>query len=120
MTGDDNRDGRIDAITRGTPRTQLDSTAPAGPVEGSSPVQSVDAARSSEAINTQTELTPTQAVASALRTGAIDEAQAQAQLIDAIVASQLEGLDPAMVDEVRAEVEALLADDPTLATLLKR
>jgi len=42
------------------------------------------------------------------------------QLVDAIVAAQMPaGADPALWSEVRAEVEALLAGDPTLADLLR-
>jgi hypothetical protein len=61
-----------------------------------------------------------EAIASALSTGAIDAAEAKAQLIEAAVRAQLpEGTDPAIVEAVRAEVEALLANDPVLEDLLR-
>lgn len=63
---------------------------------------------------------PVAAVSEALATGAIDAETARVQLVDAIVASQMPaGADPALWSEVRAEVEALLAGDPTLADLLR-
>jgi len=61
------------------------------------------------------------AVAHALATGAIDPAQARAALIDDAVAAHLPvDADPLFVSRIRAEVEALLADDPVLAELLRR
>ena len=61
------------------------------------------------------------AVAHALATGAIDPAQARAALIDDAVAAHLQvDADPLFVSRIRAEVEALLADDPVLAELLRR
>jgi hypothetical protein len=61
-----------------------------------------------------------EAIASALSSGAIDAAEAKARLIDEAVRAQLpEGTDPAVIEAVRAEVEALLAGDPVLEDLLR-
>ncbi len=59
------------------------------------------------------------AVARALSTGAVSSEQARAQLIDEVVRARLPpDADLELVEQVRTEVEALLADDPTLAALL--
>ncbi len=61
----------------------------------------------------------TDAIAQALANGEIDPAQAKTALIDAAVRSQLPPhADPALAAEIRAEVEAALEADPTLAALL--
>jgi hypothetical protein len=61
-----------------------------------------------------------EAVAEALAAGAIDADQARAQIIEQMVRAQLPaGSDPALVAEVRAEVEALLEGDPLLESLLR-
>ena len=62
----------------------------------------------------------TEAIASALASGAIDPETARAQLIDHAVRSQLpHDAPPATVAAIRAEVEALLRDDPVLERLLR-
>lgn len=59
------------------------------------------------------------ALAEALSTGAVDPAQARAQLIEEVVRARLpENAAPELVEQIRGEVEALLGDDPTLAALL--
>ena len=63
---------------------------------------------------------PIAAISDALATGAIDADTAHSRLIDAVVASQMPpGADPAVWQAIRAEVEALLAGDPTIAELLR-
>lgn len=63
---------------------------------------------------------PVAAIGEALAAGAIDAETARVQLIDAMVAAQMPaGADPALWSEIRAEVEALLAGDPTLNDLLQ-
>ncbi|MBK7827770.1 hypothetical protein [Nannocystis sp.] len=63
---------------------------------------------------------PVASISEALAAGAIDAEAARVQLIDAVVAAQMPaGADPALWREIRAEVEALLAGDPTLADLLR-
>lgn len=90
--------------------------------QGAQSVSGVDAVGSAQAVQA-TEASGavqgTDAIAQALATGAIDASEAKAQLIDEVVRTQLPaGADPALVAEVRAEVEALLAADPILEKLL--
>ena len=60
-----------------------------------------------------------EALSQALAAGEIDPAQAQEMLINAVVAQQLpEGAGPELAEAIRAEVEAMLAEDPTLQALL--
>jgi hypothetical protein len=54
-----------------------------------------------------------------LATGAIDATEARRLLVEHAVAARLPpGADPALAAELRAEIEALLEADPTLARLL--
>ncbi|HEY0132702.1 MAG TPA: hypothetical protein VGB85_01445 [Nannocystis sp.] len=63
---------------------------------------------------------PVASITDALATGAIDADTARSRLIDAVVASQMPpGADPAVWQAIRAEVEALVAGDPTIADLLR-
>jgi hypothetical protein len=63
---------------------------------------------------------PIASITNALATGAIDADTARSQLIDAVVASQMPpGADPAVWQAIRAEVEALVVGDPTIADLLR-
>jgi hypothetical protein len=65
-------------------------------------------------------LAVTAAIADALRAGAITPAQAKEQLVQDVVAEQYGSAASAEdVARVRAEVEALLEDDPTLGALLR-
>lgn len=58
-------------------------------------------------------------LAQALSTGAVSVEQARERLINEVVGTQLPAdASPELVEQVRAEVEAMLADDPTLAALL--
>jgi hypothetical protein len=62
-----------------------------------------------------------EAIADALATGAIDSDEARAALIAEAVRAHLPAdADPILVSRIRADVEAILADDPTLAELLRR
>jgi len=62
----------------------------------------------------------TEAIVAALASGAVGTAAAQARLIDHAVRAQLPAhADAQLVDDLREEVEALLASDPTLAALLR-
>ena len=59
-------------------------------------------------------------VAAAVRSGRITPAQAQAQIIEQVVGEQLPpNASPEFVEQVRAEVEALLEGDPVLEELLR-
>ena len=61
----------------------------------------------------------TQELAGALEAGRIDAEQARAALIEQAIAAHLPAdADPALVDELRADLLAALADDPTLHALL--
>jgi len=63
---------------------------------------------------------PLRALTEALAAGAIDADAARSQLIAAVVRAQAPaGADPAVWRSIEAEVEALLADDPILADLLR-
>jgi hypothetical protein len=54
-----------------------------------------------------------------LAAGRIDAIEARSRLIECAVSEQLPaGASPELADAVRAEVEAILADDPTLDAML--
>jgi hypothetical protein len=60
-----------------------------------------------------------EALSQSLAAGEIDPAQAQRMLIESVVAQQLpEGASAELAEAIRAEVEAMLAEDPTLQALL--
>jgi hypothetical protein len=61
------------------------------------------------------------AIADALAAGAIDGDEARAALIAEAVQAHLPAdADPILVSRIRADVEAMLADDPVIAELLRR
>ena len=61
-----------------------------------------------------------EALTSALASGEIDPAQAQQMLIECVVQEQLPAdATPEMIEAIRTEVEAMLAEDPTLQALLQ-
>ena len=85
--------------------------------EAVSGADSVEAVDSTEAVSAAG---PTDALAEALAAGSIDPQTARAQLIDQVVRAQLPENAPAeLVEDVRADVEALLVGDPTLQRLLQ-
>lgn len=85
--------------------------AASGEVAGAAAVEAAGAAAAAD---------PVAAISEALAAGAIDAETARVQLVEAIVAAQMPaGADPALWLEIRAEVEALLAGDPTLTDLLR-
>jgi hypothetical protein len=101
---------RIAGVTR-TPRT--------GGAEAVAPADA-EATQGIAASGSAAALASTDAIADALANGAIDAAEARAQLIEQSVRAQLPtGADPALVAEVRAQVEALLQGDPLLESLLR-
>ena len=58
-------------------------------------------------------------IAAALASGRIDASEAQALLIESVLAEQLPpGSSPAQLEALRNELSALLSGDPTLARLL--
>jgi len=94
---------------------RLGGAGAAGAVEGA---EAADAAAPAEGVAASDGV---DAVADALATGAIDATEARAQLVDEMVRASLPaGSDPALVEEIRAQVEAMLAGDPTLERLLAR
>lgn len=96
-------------------------TGPQG-VDGVESVESADAAPSAEGVEATQRAQGASAVDSVvadLAAGRIDAAAARARLVDEAVAAQVgPGADPALIAEIRAQVEALLDNDPTLAALL--
>lgn len=86
----------------------IDGAAAAGATAGVDPTQAT------------TEVSSLDAVSEAIASGAMDVEAATRELVAQSVASLLgPGADPAAVAAIRAEVEAMLADDPTLAHLLR-
>jgi len=114
--GDDELELGIGAIER---------NAPAGAANAAEGVQEAEAIGPSSEVAAAT---PVDAPASplgvdeisaGLAAGSLSPAEAQAMLIDRVVAAQLpEGAAPALVESVKREVAAALANDPHLAALL--
>lgn len=111
MPGNDDdplRTPRIGGVARSA------GSGAATPAEAGAGVTAADRVQPEEAVD------PTASVSDALATGAIDGAAALRALVDQATARVLgPAADPAQVAAVRAEVEALLAGDPTLASLLR-
>ncbi len=108
--------GRAGALapTAPTRAAEVDPVAASAAAGASAEVEAVAATNLSAA-------DPVRAIGEALAASAIDAEQARCQLIEAVVASQMPpGADPAVWQQIRLEVEALLAGDPTLADLLRR
>ena len=118
----------LSGVGRSTPgegANAIDPAARAGEVDAAT---AASAASAASAAGAATEVNavgavaadPVAAISDALATGAIDADTAHSRLIDAVVASQMPpGADPAVWQAIRAEVEALLAGDPTIAELLR-
>ena len=112
-SGKDPDDLRVGAVS-GAQRAKEADAAEA--VEGAAGTRGAAAV---DGVGGPGEVDGTEAITSALASGAIDAAEAKARLIDEAVRAQLpEGADPATVAAVREEVEAVLAGDPTLEALL--
>jgi hypothetical protein len=100
-------------VDRASRARGIDHAAGAEGVEGAAGASAVDPAGEATAVRGP------DAIAEALAAGRIDPAAARALLIDEAVAAALPpGADPAMAAELRAEIEAVLAADPTLERLL--
>lgn len=96
-----NAAGSVDGVGAVRSTSETDQIAPTAPAEGLGQTANVDA------------------IAQSLAAGEITPVEAQKQLIDEVVASRLpEGMDPKVIEEVRVEVAALLADDAVLQRLL--
>ncbi len=103
--------------------SQKDSDLQIGAVKGAVAPEGVDAVEGSEAAGAAEGAQSAgsiEALTQALAAGDIDAVEAQRRLIEAVVAEQLpEGSTPEIEAALRAEVENLLADDPTLQALLR-
>jgi hypothetical protein len=71
------------------------------------------------ATQTVSSVAANQAIVEAIATGTLDPVAAQALLLDQVLAEQLPDLAADELDHVRDELTQLLADDPTLARLLR-
>ncbi len=87
---------------------------PTGAAEGAEAVEATLAAGSVEAA----QATAVEQVTAGLATGALD-VDAATSMLDAVTTALGPGADPALAAELRAEVAALVAEDPTLASLLR-
>jgi hypothetical protein len=98
---------------------EVDRAAQAQDVEATGGAESTAAPAAPEEIGAVSGARPSDAVAQALAAGQIDAEAARAQLIDDALRAQLPaGSDPALVADLRAELEAIFAADPVLARLL--
>ncbi|MBK6917175.1 MAG: hypothetical protein IPH07_07230 [Deltaproteobacteria bacterium] len=89
---------------------------PTGAAEGAEAVEATLAAGSVEAA----QATAVEQVTAGLAAGALDVDAATSMLVaDAVTTALGPGADPALAAEIRAEVAALVAEDPTLASLLR-
>lgn len=102
------------------PTSAVESVGAAKPPKAAQAASEVDSTAAAAAADAATGVGgPDLAIAEALSTGSVDPAQARDQLVDQVVRSQLpEDASPELIERVRSEVEALLADDPTLGALL--
>ena len=81
---------------------------------------SASAAASTEALSGAGAVDSDTAIAEALSVGRIDATQAQALLIEQIIAEQIPSGAPDLVERLRVELNKQLSGDPTLAALLIR
>ena len=115
----------LSGVGRSTPgegANAIDPAARAGEVDAATAASAASAAGAATEVGAVGAVAadPVAAISDALATGAIDADTAHSRLIDAVVASQMPpGADPAVWQAIRAEVEALLAGDPTIAELLR-
>ncbi|MFO0633765.1 MAG: hypothetical protein U0168_13025 [Nannocystaceae bacterium] len=102
---------RIGAVARTDPAAAAEALD--GP-EGVGKVAGAEAIAAAHA-------TAVESVTSGIGAGTMDVDAATAVLVaDAVAAALGPGADPALVESIRAEVEALVTGDPTLANLLRR
>lgn len=94
--------------------------APAGGIGGSEGSGAVLGPTQAAAAESVAGSLDTDAIASALASGAMDPATARTQLVEHAVRSQVPpGASEETIAAIRAEVEALLAHDPRLEQLLR-
>ena len=120
--GDDDHDLGIGAVERNSGASgpaATDAAASADAVSGPAEVASTGPVQAASAVDAPSSTTGIDEISASLAAGSLSPADAQAMLIDQIVAAQLpDGADPALAAEIRAEVADALADDPVLASLL--
>ena len=107
---------------------EISNTDAAGPTEATDATGAADAADAAGSAQSAAEVQSTSGasevgavadITAGLESGAIDAAQAKAALIEQALAAHLPpDADAALVAEVRADLEAALANDPTLTSLL--
>lgn len=100
-------------------RGGLEGASRARGVEGAPEVRGSEAVGAVEAAEGTRSTAEIDAITEDLAAGRIDPATARARLIDDAIAQALPpGSDPALVADLRAELEAVLAADPLLDRLL--
>lgn len=98
---------------------EIDPNAPAAKVGGAKPLAPA-ASATVEAVQAGSEPSEDDlAVAEAIASGQVDPAAAGELIIEQVIAEQLPDASPEQVARLRAELSELLADDPTLASLLR-
>jgi hypothetical protein len=120
--GDDDHDLGIGAVERNSGASgpaAADAAASADGVVAAAEVESTGPVQAASAVDAPSSTAGIDEISAALAAGSLSPAEAQAMLIDQVVAAQLPaGADPALAAEVRAEVADALAGDPVLASLL--
>ncbi len=89
------------------------------PLAGASEVASADAVGGIGELASIEGIVDDSAIAEALATGRIDASQAQALLLEQVLAEQLVGASVEELERLRETLRELLADDPLLADLLR-
>jgi hypothetical protein len=120
-------DDDILRIPSARPLARSQATGAADAADAGEAIAGTAAAESTPAVDPATAadgagaLGGAEAIAEALATGAIDGDEARAALIAEAVQAHLPAdADPLLVSRIRADVEAMLAADPTLTELLRR
>ncbi|MCR9165271.1 MAG: hypothetical protein ACE37F_26840 [Nannocystaceae bacterium] len=120
--GDDDLDLGIGAVERNSGASgpgAADAAGSSDAVSGAAGVDSTGPVQATTAVDAPSSTAGVDEISAAIAAGSLSAADAQAMLIDQVVAAQLpEGADPALAAEIRAEVAAALAGDPVLASLL--
>ncbi len=120
--GDDELELGIGAIERNAPAGAADAAdgvAQAEAVGSAGEIAAATSASAASAVDAPASPFGVDEISAGLAAGSLSPAEAQSMLIDRVVAAQLpEGAAPALVESVRAEVAAALANDPLLAALL--
>ena len=117
--GDDELELGIGAIERNAPAGAADAADAAEGVGAAEAVGSAGEIAATAAVDAPASPLGVDEISAGLAAGSLSPAEAQSMLIDRVVAAQLpEGAAPAVLESVRAEVAAVLANDPLLAALL--